>query len=99
MPALRVTQLAGGISCHGVQLIAPVSKTLRFPTLFMPTFLYDGEDKRTKYQSLLISDQIRYTHILCHTTYLGEFTEITEKGKFVYERHYDSGSAEGIALA
>jgi len=96
MPALRVTQLSG-ISRHGVLLRGTIEHTLLFPTLCMPDQLFDGFDG--KYKALRIEDQVRYTHILCYTTYLGEFKEHTTQGEFAYVRYYDRGTVEGMPLA
>jgi len=64
----------------------PMNYTLKFPDMVMPKYMHDVHMNYTQF--LPINERVHWTHVLHHTTYLGEFRETTDRGKFVYNRDY-----------
>ena len=72
---------------HLRQYHHPLYYTLKFPTMVMPQVLIDEHMKYE--QPLELVKQVRWTYILHYTTYLGEFTETQNDGKFIYLRDFN----------
>lgn len=76
-----------GVSKYGAKIMEPLYYTLKFPDIVMPKSMHDV--LMNYIRPLAVSEQVHWTHVLHHTTYLGDFSETTDYGKFIYTRDFD----------